>query len=62
MAACKFDGCGGFDLLCCSHNTKLASQSPRFMESVVGNRKVFIHPIQQDIDLGLDEQMIRFVQ
>lgn len=65
----KLDGCGGFDLLRCIPNTKdleaislAVSQSPKLLKSVVGGGKVFICPIQQDLDLGLDKKLIASVE
>ena len=56
----KLDGCSGFDLLRCIPNTKelemislAVSQSPKLLKSVVGCGKVFIWPIQQNLDLDL---------
>ena len=65
----KLDGCGGFDLLRCIPNTKdleaislAVSQSPKLLKSVVGGGKVFIRPIQQDLDLDLDKKLITSVE
>ena len=65
----KLDGCGGFDLLCCIPNTKdleaisfAVSHSPKLLKSVVGGGKVFIRPIQHDLDLDLDKKPIASVE
>lgn len=64
----KLDGCGGFDLLRCTPNTKelemislAVSQSPKLLKSVVSGGKVFIRPIQQNLDLDLDKKLISSV-
>ena len=38
------------------------SQSPKLLKSVVGGGKVLIRPIQQDLDLDLDKQLIALVE
>jgi len=60
----KLDGCGGLDLLRCIPNTKelemislAVSQSPKLLKSVLGCGKVFIWPIQQNLDLDLDKKL-----
>jgi len=60
----KLDGCGGLDLLRCIPNTKelemislAVSQSPKLLKSVLSCGKVFIWPIQQNLDLDLDKKL-----
>lgn len=64
-AFAKLDGCGGFDLLRCVPNSKnlevifaTVSQSAKLLKSVVGTGKVFIRPIQQDLKLEVDEELV----
>ena len=54
----KLDGCGGYDLLRCVPNTKslevissAIGQSPKLLKSVIGNGRVFIRPIQKNLDV-----------
>ena len=65
----KLNGCGAsifyavFQTLKNLRPFSLAvSQSPKLLKSVVGGGKVFIHPIQQDLDLDLDKQLIALVE
>ena len=54
----KLLGCGGFELLRCVANSRQleliscnASQSPKLLKAIIGNGRVFIRPIQKDLDL-----------
>ena len=54
----KLDGCGGFELLRCVPNTKslemnspTVGQCPKLLKSVIGNGRVFIRPIQKNLDV-----------
>ena len=54
----KLERSGGFELLRCLANSKVLeplsssiSMSPKLLRSVVGKRRVFIRPIQRDLDL-----------
>ena len=65
----KLDGCGGFDLLRCIPNTKqlevmsvALSQSPKLLKSVVATGRVFVRPIQKDLELDLDEGLVPSLQ
>ena len=60
----KLDGCGGFEFLRCIPNTKelevIAStiaQSPKLLKSVIGNGRVFIRPIQQNLSMVFDQEL-----
>ncbi len=60
----KLQGCGGFELLRCIPNSKemevispTVSQSPRLLKSVVGSGRVFIRPIQQDLQMDIDTSL-----
>ena len=51
-------GCGGFELLRCVPNSKdleiikvSVAQSPSLLKQMIGNARVFIRPIQKDINL-----------
>ena len=54
----KLDGCGGFELLKCISNSrnlevispKIAS-SPKLLKAIVGTSKIYIRPIQKNLDL-----------
>lgn len=57
----KLRDCGGFDLLRCVPNTKdlevislAIAHSPKLLKSVVGNGRIFIRPIQQDLKMDED--------
>ena len=65
----KLDGCGGFDLLWCIPNTKqlkvmsvALSQSLKLLKSVVSTGRVFVRPIQKDLELDLDEGLVPSLQ
>lgn len=54
----KLENCGGFELLKCRPNSKeldpisvMATQSPAMLKSIMGSGRLFIRPIQQDLDL-----------
>jgi len=54
----KLEGCGGYELLRCIPNTKQLevispsmAQSPKLLKNVLGNGRVFIRPIQRDLDI-----------
>ena len=54
----KLKNCGGFELLRCVANSKIiepispsVSMSPKVLKRVVGKNRIFIRPIQQDLDL-----------
>lgn len=54
----KLSNCGGFELLRCVTNSKSLevvsprlARVPRMLKSVIGTGKVFIRPIQKDLDL-----------
>lgn len=54
----KLKDCGGFELLRCVANTKgldvvspNIAQSPVLLKTVLGNARVYIRPIQRDLDL-----------
>lgn len=54
----KLDGCGGFELMRCIANSKNlevipsnVSHSPSLLKSVIGNSKVYLRPIQDDLDI-----------
>lgn len=57
-------GCGGFELLRCVSNSKnleiikvSEAQSPSLLKQMIGNARVFIRPIQKDIDLDDNDQL-----
>ena len=57
----KLEGCGGFELLKCTPNTKelssisfQVSQSPAMLKSVVGSGRLFIRPLQQNLQLDTE--------
>ncbi len=61
----KLEGCGGFELLRCIPNTKQLevissniAQSPKLLKSFCGNGKIYIRPIQKNLDLSLDESLV----
>ena len=65
----KLDGCGGFELLRCIPNTKelevislAVSQSAKLLKSVVGGGRLFIRPIQKNLQLDLDKDLVSSVQ
>lgn len=54
----KLEGCGDFKLLCCGSNSRCLedispkiSRSPKLLRVVAGTSKIYIRPIQQDLDL-----------
>ena len=54
----KLKDCGGFELLRCVANSRdlevispNISRSPSLIRAMVGNSRVFIRPIQQDLDI-----------
>ena len=54
----KLENCGGFELLKCRPNSKeldtisvMVTQSPAMLKSVMGSGRLFIRPIQQNLDL-----------
>lgn len=54
----KLENCGGFELLKCRPNSKeldpisvMVTQSPAMLKSIMGSGRLFIRPIQQDLDL-----------
>ena len=58
----KLKQAGGYEFLRCVSNTKQlqvistkVAQSPKFLKTIVGNGRVFIHPIQQDISLSPEQ-------
>ena len=65
----KLSGCGGFELLRCLPNSKdletmspSFAHSPRLLKNVIGNGRVFIRPIQKDLnvfpeDLGENQEV-----
>lgn len=57
----KLKGCGGFELLKCIPNSKeldaishTISQSPAMLKSIMGSGRLFIRPIQQNLNLNAD--------
>ena len=66
----KLEPCGGFELLRCLPNSKelelisfAVSQSPKLLKTVVvGGGRVFIRPIQRDLELDLDQELASSVQ
>eukprot|EP00731_Ephydatia_muelleri_P026419 Em0018g519a len=58
----KLKQAGGYEFLRCVSNTKQlqvistkVAQSPKFLKTIVGNGRVFIRPIQQDISLSPEQ-------
>ena len=54
----KLEGCGGFELLKCIPNSKeldsislTVAQSPVMLKSIMGSGRLYIRPIQQNLDL-----------
>lgn len=54
----KLDGCGGFELLRCISNSRnlevispQIASSPKLLKAIVGSSKVYIRPIQKELDL-----------
>lgn len=50
--------CGGFELLRCMANSRALelisrniSQSPKLLKAVIGNGRVYVRPLQKDLDL-----------
>lgn len=66
----KLADCGGFDFLRCLPNSKTLevisipiAHSPKLLKSVVGNGRVFLRPIQQDLEIGtLSQETIPCVE
>lgn len=57
----KLHDAGGFELLRCVSNSKslelissTISRSPKLLKSVIGSGRVFIRPLQRDLDLNPD--------
>lgn len=57
-------GCGGFELLRCISNSKelevikaSVTQSPHLLKQMIGNARVFIRPIQKDLELDDNEEL-----
>ena len=59
----KLSDCGGFELLRCVANSKhldvivgniaqIPSPSPTLLMTIIGNARVYIRPIQTDLDLA----------
>ena len=62
------NGCGGFEFLRCISNTKelelikvSVAQSPQLLKQMIGNARVFIRPIQRDLNLD-DEGVASVLQ
>ena len=56
----KLSNCGGFELLRCMSNSKelepisiSIAKSPKLLKAVIANSKVYIRPLQNDLDLEL---------
>ena len=56
----KLLNCGGFELLRCMTNSRelepisrSVAKSPKLIKSVLSNRKIFIRPLQKDLDIGV---------
>ena len=56
---------GGFDLLRCIPNSKhldvispSVAQSARLLKAAVGNGRVYVRPIQKNLDLSVDEEAV----
>lgn len=54
----KLVGCGGFEIMRCVPNTKdlelvsmRIAQSPKLLKTILGNGRMFLRPIQQDLTL-----------
>ena len=54
----KLSGCGGFELLRCIAGSRVLetvscniAQSPKLLKAIIGNGRVFIRPLQKDLDL-----------
>lgn len=54
----KLKSCGGFELLRCVPNSKQleeisesVAQSPKLLKAVIANGRVYIRPVQKDLDL-----------
>ena len=65
----KLGACGGFDLLRCITNSRElevispeVSQSAKLLKSVVGNGKIFIRPIQQNLNLKMDGNLANAIE
>ena len=53
----KLKNCGGFELLRCLSNSKTlevisskVSRTPKLLKAIIGSGRIFIRPIQQDLD------------
>ena len=68
----KLESAGGFELMRCIPNTRqlepissTVSQQPKLLKSVVANGRIYIRPIQKDLDLSpvgdMDEVVISVV-
>ena len=54
----KLEGCGGFELLRCVANSRCLesispkiARSPKLLRAVAGTSKIYIRPVQQDLDI-----------
>ena len=54
----KLLGCGGFELLRCIANSQAlepislnVSQSPKLLKAIIGNGRIYVRPLQKDLDL-----------
>ena len=59
----KLYNCGGFELLLCMTNSRelesispTVSQSPKLLKAIVGNGKIFVRPLQKELDLDSVEE------
>ena len=57
----KLSGAGGFELLRCVANSRLleplstsVSSNPKLMKAVIGKSRIYIRPIQKDLNLDLE--------
>ena len=68
----KLESAGGFELMRCIPNThqlepisSTVSHQPKLLKSVVANGRIYIRPIQKDLDLSpvgdMDEVIIQLV-
>lgn len=59
----KLCDCGEFELLRCVNNSKelepiskSVARSPKLLKSVLGNSKVYVRPLQKDLDMEVSEE------
>ena len=65
----KLKDCGGFDFLRCVANTKqleaispTVAQSPKLLKNVIGNGRIFIRSIQQNLSLDPEIELTSPIQ